>query len=768
MADASPLIVLVTKDADLHADHIVEELKRRSVPFARFHPKDFPARAGLTLSFSSKGWSGSLRTGKDVIDWAAVRSIWHRPTDGPKLHPALSPDEQKFADAEVREAVRGLWSLPACFWVNDPAKAQAASNKLLQLKVAAELGLRVPRTIITTDPAAVPKFYEECGGNIVYKTLAQTIWDGDAPVFRDGGPSSRREGVTLISRGVALLRPHRALFTGATLLLALDTAVGMAPALLTRTLFDDGLLKGDFGYAARVLAAQGGLFLLSLLLTHAWHGAYVRLGLKVTEELSARLYAHLQLQSLRFFIETSISEIAQRLQADVSSLETACSSLLGQTVVAVFKILTVGTVMLAWNLKLTLATVCTTPIIAVLSHLSSRLSRRLLQRQLDASVSLSDHLMHTLSADGYLLTVSTGSQGLQQERFKALNAELHERSRQRQLIPHRISLISSLSTYAGGLLVFLLGAFWISRGELSLGTLMTFVALGGYLRGPIAQLAQSSGYWSEAGLSLSRVFEYLDKAPDVADRPGARAVTAPGGNLAFRSVSFSYERGFPVLKQASFDIPAGKLTAIVGPTGAGKTTLAYLMMRLFDPDEGVITMDGTDLRDLTLESLRSQFGLVTQDCILFNQTIRENLLLGKRDADDGQLREACRDALILDRIEALPGGLDTALGEGGYHFSGGERQRLSLARALLQNPRILVLDEPTAFLDPVTEARFAETLSSCRGRGMTIIMIAHRMSVVAGADLIIAMEEGAVSEVGRHTDLLEKNGLYARLCGAAA
>jgi ATP-binding cassette subfamily B protein len=298
---------------------------------------------------------------------------------------------------------------------------------------------------------------------------------------------------------------------------------------------------------------------------------------------------------------------------------------------------------------------------------------------------------------------------------------------------------------------------------MTLGTVVAFVALLGRLYGPISMLA---GVHVEIMGSLAlfhRIFEYLDTRPDVTDAPGARQLAQPAeGRIRFRDVTFEYIPGRRAIEHVDFEVEPGQLVALVGPSGAGKTTVTYLIPRFYDVTAGAVEIDGQDLRDLTLASLRGEIGMVTQETYLFNATVRDNLRYAREDATDAEIDAACRAARLDDVIAAMPNGFDTEVGERGYRLSGGEKQRLAIARVLLKNPRILILDEATSSLDSHTEAQIQAALAPLT-HGRTTLAIAHRLSTVLAADRLLVLDHGRLVETGTHTELLAKGGLYAQL-----
>ena len=314
----------------------------------------------------------------------------------------------------------------------------------------------------------------------------------------------------------------------------------------------------------------------------------------------------------------------------------------------------------------------------------------------------------------------------------------------------------------GPALIYFYGGYLVIRGELTVGTIVAFISLLTRLFGPVTSLFTMHVDVTRSLALFERVFEYLDLEPEVLDEPGSVAVKELEGRIEFEDVSFSYKPGIPVLKNVSFSVEPGQMVALVGPSGAGKTTITYLVPRLYDPDLGVVRIDGIDAKQISLRSLREQIGIVTQDTFLFNASLRENIMFGRKDATEEDMIEACKAAQIHDFISSLENGYDTIVGERGIKLSGGEKQRVAIARAILRNPRIIILDEATSSLDSHSEALIKAALAPLLSN-RTSLVIAHRLSTVLAADKILVVEDGRIVECGTHQELLAKEGLYRKL-----
>ena len=589
----------------------------------------------------------------------------------------------------------------------------------------------------------------------------------------------------LVWRIVGSFRPYRTQIVGVALLILVTAGLGVVNPLLIRTIFDSALFPTDggpdlnllwviAGIMAGTTVITGGLGIVQTYMTN-------RVGQRVMRDLRDRLYSHLQSLSLGFFTDTRTGEIQSRIANDVGGVQNVVintiSNVLSNTVIVISTL--IAMLILSW--ELTLVAVGTTPIFFILTKLVGDRRRAVAAESQKAAAEVTAITQETLSISGIMLAKLFGRQNQEIERFHNENQRMADLSVRLQMTGQSFFTVMQIFFSLSPVAIYVIAGYLLT-GSLSLaitaGTIVAFTTLQARLFFPIGSLLQVSVELQSSMALFERIFAYLDIKPDIVDPPDAIEVHPKEvrGKIAFDSVRLSYskpENGSTenslkdedrrwALDNVSFEIEPGQLAAFVGPSGAGKTTISYLVPRLYDPTEGSVKIDGIDVREINLESLSQIIGYVSQENYLFHASLRSNLLYGKPDATQEEIEAAAKVAYIHDRIMDFPDGYDTIVGERGYRLSGGERQRLSIARVILHDPRVLILDEATSALDTTSERHVRGALDPLM-RGRTTIAVAHRLSTILAADVIYVIDQGRIVEQGTHLDLLQKGGLYASL-----
>ena len=614
--------------------------------------------------------------------------------------------------------------------------------------------------------------------------MSHAFGDGSGEVqLRDGEQPLRGAN---IRRVAALFRPHTPQVAVATVLVLVTAPLGVVNPLMQKVIFDDVFsgrhVRGLFGLRDfGLLAVYVGIMVVtpiaSSLLGIVQTFVTTVIGQEVIQELRNRLYRHLQAMPLKFFTDTRTGEIQSRLSSDVAGVQTVVTDTFTSIVSNIAILLT--TVVAMWLLSPAL-TVLSLVLVPLFILLTTRVGavRRVIATQTQRTIAdLSALVEETLSVSGVLLTKTFGRQKASMERFERENGRLAKLFIRQQMVGRSfMAMIGTFFSVSPALIYLLAGYLAFGNhgravnfpliGSLTVGTLVAFTTLQSRLFFPIGQMLQVQIEVVGAFALFDRVFEYMDMPHDIVEKPDAVAIPPQEitGDVKFNDVSFSYiaKDGPQALSGVSFEARPGELVALVGPSGAGKTTTTYLIPRLYDVDTGAVTVDGIDVRDFKLDALGELIGVVTQETYLFHSTVRENLLFARPGATDEELWTALEAAAIADRVRELGDGLDTVVGERGYRLSGGEKQRIAIARVFLKNPRILILDEATSALDTHSErliqAAFAKLM-----QGRTTVAIAHRLSTILKADQILVMDHGRVVERGTHTELVNRGGLYSQL-----
>jgi ATP-binding cassette subfamily B protein len=560
-------------------------------------------------------------------------------------------------------------------------------------------------------------------------------------------------------RALTFVAPYWAGFALVLVLGLFSTAVGLVQPYITRLLLDDALLPRNMQALAKIAALMVIVTVIGFILNIISSYRYIRLSAECLFDMRLAVYRHLQNLSPRFLANSKLGDVVSRINNDIGEVQRICSDTLLSVLSNILFLFGSLAMMASINLRLFLASIIFLPIsVFALRRYQSRLAAQTKSLR-ERSSDLGSFLIESLLA--MRLIVATCNERRETEEFRRRNSSFLQSLLSMQMTAFLASALPGTVLTVSIAIVFLYGGKLVIDNHLTVGWLVAFMAYHMRLLGPVQVLLGTYTNLLTGGVALGRVFELLDVPVDVRESPLAVATSGFRGDITFDHVRFRHAEDVPVLEDVSFHIPAGRICAIVGASGSGKSTLSDLLVRFFDPVSGVIAIDGADLRTLRLQDLRREVALVEQTPFLFRATIKENIAYGRPTASLDEIRASAQDAAIDDFIRSLPQGYDTIIGERGCTISAGERQRIALARALLRNPSILILDEPTAALDPSSEAAVARALAKSL-RDRTVILITHRMSLVEIADLAVVLDGGRIVETGAPRDLLSPNSILSR------
>jgi len=581
---------------------------------------------------------------------------------------------------------------------------------------------------------------------------------------RPADPAVRRANLVRVAR---LFRPYRGRLASVLALIVFSAGLGVIPAFLLKEILNRAIPDKDTTLLSYL---AGGMIAIAVITGVLGVGQTLlsnQVGQRVMHDLRAAVFRHLQRLSLAFFTRTRTGEVQSRISNDIGGVQSVVTSTATSIASNVTTVLATMVAMLLLSWELAVFAFALIPVFVLLTRRVGKERREIAKSTQETLADISSLVQESLSVSGILLGKTMGRTSELADRFESDSLRLADLEVRQRMAGRWVMATIQMSFSIMPAAVYWFGGWWLASGHpISIGTLVSFTTLQTRLFFPVGSLL-GVGLDVQTSLALfDRIFEYLDQPIDIEEKPGALQV-AQSGDIAFDHVWFRYGEDAWTLEDVSFTVPAGTTTALVGETGSGKTTLGYLAARLYDVDRGAITVGGVDLRDLSFKALSDLVGVVSQETYLFHETVRENLRFAKPDATDAEVEAAAQAARIHHVIAALPDGYDTVVGERGYRFSGGEKQRIAIARTILRNPPILVLDEATSSLDTETERLVQEALDRL-SEGRTTIAIAHRLSTVRDADQIVVLDRGRIVEIGRHDDLILAGGRYSTLAARDA
>ena len=575
----------------------------------------------------------------------------------------------------------------------------------------------------------------------------------------------------LLLRVFSYLKPYWKQLTLVFVCIIVSSVCSLFPSILTGNIIDVLTGKNLGGWIGEGISALIRLILVSLALHFASNligvgQSYLNnwIAQHISFDMRNQMYSHLQKMSQHFFTSANQGDIITRMTSDISGVESVISgtftSILSNSITLVVAVVA----MFQKNWILALIGLVVVPLFTLPTRMAGKTRWKLAGQAQECNDEINGILNETLSVSGQLLVKLFGREKAEYDRYEEANGRMIKLRIREQMAGRWFFMLLSTLMTVGPMLLYLVGGILIMKydSSLSVGDITVLVALLNRMYGPVNSLLNVQVDWIRSMAMFTRIFEYYDMKPEIDDKPDAKELTGAKGEVIFDHVYFSYDGERQILKDVSFTLHSGDCIAIVGPSGSGKSTIVNLIPRLWDVTDGSVRFDGRDVRDWTLHSLRSEVGVVTQETYLFNGTIRENLLYARPEATEEEMIEACRQANIYDFIEKQLEGLDTMVGNRGLKLSGGEKQRISIARALLKDPALLIFDEATSALDSISEAAIQAAINPLIEE-RTSILIAHRLSTILAADEILVVRDGGIVERGKHKDLVHAGGTYQEL-----
>ena len=569
----------------------------------------------------------------------------------------------------------------------------------------------------------------------------------------------------LLKRILSYLKPYWLQFAFVFLAILLSASIGLLPSIITGRIVDEALLGEDMQLLIKLLLMAFVTLTVSQVIgvlesyINAWIGS------RIIFDMKNQMYDHLQHMPHRFFTTEKQGDIITRMNTDISGVSSVISGTLASVVSNIATVVTTLVALFTMSWQLALVGIVVIPLLIIPTRKVGRTRFQLLTESQAKSDEMNQLVNETLSVSGSMLVKLFTREKKEYDRFVQVNEEVTRLAMREQRSGKWFLVLMGMFTQIGPLLIYFAGGWFIIERidpTLTVGVITATVALINRLYRPVQSLLNLQVDFTRSLALFTRIFDYFDRTPAIVSPENGKKPDLTDASVRFYHVKFSYSEDKPLLRDVDFFVPGGKTYAIVGPSGSGKSTVVNLIPRLYDVNQGAVYVADTDVRRMDLEYLRAAVGMVTQDTYLFNGTIRENLRYAKDDATQAEIEDACRVANIHDFIMAQPDGYDTQVGNRGLKLSGGEKQRLSIARTLLKDPKILILDEATSALDSISEHAIQDALEAML-RGRTSLVIAHRLSTILKADRILVVANGAIAEQGTHEELLEKGGIYREL-----
>ena len=569
----------------------------------------------------------------------------------------------------------------------------------------------------------------------------------------------------LLKRILSYLKPYWLQFVLVFITILVSAIVGLLPSIITGRIVDDALVGKDMKLLIQLLLMAFVTLTASQVISVLESYINAWISQRIIFDMKNQMYNHLLHMPHAFFTTEKQGDIITRMNTDISGVSTVISGTLSSIVSNIATVVTTLVALFSMNWRLAIVGIVVIPLLVLPTKSVGKTRWRLLTEKQEKNDEMNQLINETLSVSGSLLVKLFTREDVEYDKFVEVNEEMTQVSMKEQRSGQWFRVVMGIFTQLGPLLIYFAGGYFIIKGldpALSVGTITATVALINRLYRPVESLLNIEVDFTRSLALFSRIFDYFDKENPIKEKARGSKPPLDNPSITYYHVAFSYSEDKPLLTDINFSVPAGKMYAIVGPSGSGKSTVVNLIPRLYDVTDGKVSVSGVDVRNYDLSYLRDNIGVVTQETYLFNGTIKENLLYAKADATDEEIENACRIASIHDFIINQPDGYNTQVGNRGLKLSGGEKQRLSLARVILKDPKILILDEATSALDSISENAIQDALDVLM-KGRTSIVIAHRLSTILKADRILVVNKGVIEEQGTHEELLANGGIYREL-----